>query len=154
MGLFDKFGGFGSNDKRESDDLMEERFESMNENSLGTEPIHNDNIISFQAASAAARGDTTALLRMKVVVIEPKTFDDSQQIANYLKDRKPVLINFENTDSDVAMRIVDFVSGTTYALNGEIKKVSHHVFLCAPNNVNVSYTQDKNSGSDLPWLNK
>lgn len=159
MGIVDKFlKKIGIGDPEEENDL-DERFERMSERSLPSgDPYRerNDNVINFHAATAAARGgDTAALLRMKVVVIEPKTFDDSQQIANYLKDKKPVVINFENTDSDVAMRIVDFISGTTYALSGEIKKVSHHVFLCAPNNVNVAYTQDKASiQAEMPWLKK
>ena len=159
MGILDKlFKKIGIGDSEDENDL-DERFERMSERSLTAgDPYRdrNDNVINFHAATAAARGgDTAALLRMKVVVIEPKIFDDSQQIANYLKDKKPVVVNFENTDSDVAMRIVDFISGTTYALSGEIKKVSHHVFLCAPSNVNVAYTQEKNAmQTEMPWLKK
>ena len=51
--------------------------------------------------------------------------------------------------------LVDFISGTTYALNGEIKKVGHNVFLCAPSNVNVSYTEEeKKVSAEMPWLKK
>lgn len=159
MSFFDKIMnklGMGD-DYDDEKDLMDERFERMSAKPVTVPSSYkdHDNIISFQAASAAARGDTAALLKMKVVVIEPKTFDDSQQIANYLKDKKPVVVNFENTDSDVAMRIIDFISGTTYALSGEIKKVSHHVFLCAPSNVNVAYTQENGSiQTELPWMKK
>lgn len=158
MGILDKIRGmlgFGDND--ESDNLMNERFANMSNQRppRGIRPPErgNGNVISFREAAASHGGDTASMLsKMRVVVIEPRSFDDSQQIANYLKDRKPVLINFENTDSDVAMKIVDFISGATYALNGEIKKVSHHVFLCAPNNVNVAYTQETSSiNTDLPW---
>lgn len=159
MSILDKlFRKIGIGDPEDENDL-DERFERMSERSLAnSDPYRerNDNVINFHAATTAARGgDTAALLRMKVVVIEPKVFDDSQQIANYLKDKKPVVVNFENTDSDVAMRIVDFISGTTYALSGEIKKVSHHVFLCAPSNVNVAYTQENGAmQTEMPWLKK
>ena len=92
---------------------------------------------------------------MKVIVIEPKSFDDAQQVANCLKEKRPVVINFENTDGEAAKRIIDFISGTTYALSGEIKKVGHNVFLCAPSNVNVSYTEEqKTVSTEMPWLKK
>ena len=52
-------------------------------------------------------------------------------------------------------RIVDFISGTTYALNGEIKKIGNNVFLCAPSNVNVSYMEEERKVStEMPWLKK
>ena len=61
----------------------------------------------------------------------------------------------EKTEAEDAKRIIDFISGTTYALNGEIKKVGHNVFLCAPSNVNVSYTEEERKVStEMPWLNK
>ena len=96
-----------------------------------------------------------ASYKVKVVVIEPKSFDDAQQVANNLREKKPVVINFEHTDGEAAKRIIDFISGTTYALNGEIKKVGHNVFLCAPSNVNVSYTEEeKKVSAEMPWLKK
>ena len=58
---------------------------------------------------------------MRMVIVEPDTFDDSQSIADYIRDRKPVVINFESTPDDIAKRVVDFVSGATYALDGNIQ---------------------------------
>lgn len=111
------------------------------------------NIVDFQSA-ASARDNATSV-KLKVIVIEPKTFDDAQQVANNLRDKKPVVINFEKTEAEDAKRIIDFISGTTYALNGEIKKVGHNVFLCAPSNVNVSYTEEERRVStEMPWLKK
>jgi cell division inhibitor SepF len=111
------------------------------------------NVVDFQSA-ASARENTTNI-KMKVVVIEPQTFDDAQQVANNLREKKPVVINFEKTEAEDAKRIIDFISGTTYALNGEIKKVGHNVFLCAPSNVNVSYTEEERRVStEMPWLKK
>ena len=76
-----------------------------------------------------------------------------KQIADSIKEKKPVVINFERTEGDVARRIVDFLSGTTYALAGDIKKVGHNVYLCAPSNVNVQYTKDTATGSmDFSWI--
>lgn len=110
-------------------------------------------VVDFQSA-ASARENTT-MAKMKVMVIEPKSFDDAQQVANDLREKKPVVINFEKTDATDAKRIVDFISGTTYALNGEIKKIGNNVFLCAPSNVNVSYMEEERKVStEMPWLKK
>lgn len=98
----------------------------------------------------------TAAKQMKVMVVEPFSFDDAQHIADHLKNRKPVVINFENCDSEVAKRMIDFVSGTTYALGGSIQKIGSNIFLCAPNNVDVAYSP-KEEGIDksyLPWGSK
>ena len=92
---------------------------------------------------------------MNVVVIEPQSFDDAQQVAINLQKKKPVVLNFENTEKSVANRIIDFVSGTTYALNGDIKKISNNVILCAPSNVNVSYSEEEHRlGGDMSFLNR
>lgn len=93
---------------------------------------------------------------IKVIVVEPYSFDDAQQIADHLKNRKPVVINFEATDKETAKRMVDFVSGTTYALNGNIQKIGNHIFFCVPSNVDIAYT-GRDEGTDksvLPWMNK
>ncbi|MDF2635196.1 MAG: Cell division protein sepF [Pelosinus sp.] len=95
----------------------------------------------------------TAQKQMKVMVVEPFSFDDAQHVADHLKNRKPVVVNFENCDKEVAKRMIDFISGTTYALAGSIQKIGNNIFLCAPNNVDVAYTPHE-EGSDkefLPW---
>ena len=91
------------------------------------------------AGSHATHATTSAqqARSLKMMVIEPKAFEDAQGIANHLRDRKPVVLNFETTDEDVAKRIVDFISGTTYALDGSIQKVGKEIFLCVPSNVSV-----------------
>lgn len=93
---------------------------------------------------------------IKVIVVEPYSFDDAQQIADHLKNRKPVVVNFENTDKDVAKRMVDFISGTTYALSGNIQKIGNHIFFCVPSNVDIAYTgrEDGADKSVLSWMNK
>ena len=95
----------------------------------------------------------TAQKQLKVIVVEPFSFDDAQHVADHLKNRKPVVVNFENTDEEVAKRMVDFISGTTYALSGTIQKVGNNIFLCAPNNVDVAFSpREESSDKDfLPW---
>jgi hypothetical protein len=106
-------------------------------------------------SSAASIDNVVAAYRMNVVVIEPQTFDDAQQVAANLQKKKPVVLNFEKTEKSIANRIIDFISGTTYALNGDIKKISNNVILCAPSNVNVSYSEEEHRlTDDMSWLNR
>ncbi len=95
----------------------------------------------------------TAQKQMKVMVVEPFAFDDAQHVADHLKNRKPVVVNFENCDKEIAKRMIDFISGTTYALGGSIQKVGNSIFLCAPNNVDVAYTphEEEEEKDFLPW---
>lgn len=117
-----------------------------------TENFVGHNVVDFNS-QMAARKNTANMNKAKINTIRPKTFDHAQDVANSLRDKVPVIINFEETDTDVAKRIIDFISGTTYALNGEIKKVSQNVFVCAPNNVTVTYTEDeKKITGNIPWL--
>lgn len=83
--------------------------------------------------------------QVKVVVMEPKTYEDVQAIADNLKNRRAVVVNLENADKDLSRRVVDFVSGTIYALNGSSQKVGTGIFLFAPSNVDVSavFTQEE-----------
>ena len=75
--------------------------------------------------------------QMKLVVMQPMNFDEARDIANHLKARKPIVMNLELVDKEVSRRIVDFLSGAVYALDGTIQKVSNGMFLIAPNNVGV-----------------
>lgn len=81
---------------------------------------------------------------MRVVIIEPVDYEkDSENIANQLRDMRPVVINFEQTDAHHAARIIDFVSGATYALDGTFRKIGEKIYICVPSNVTVD-TTDKN----------
>jgi cell division inhibitor SepF len=80
----------------------------------------------------------TAQKQMKVIVIEPIGFDEVQTIADHLRNRKPVIINLEDTDKDTAKRVIDFISGTTYALGGSMQKVGNHIFMFAPANIDIA----------------
>ena len=75
---------------------------------------------------------------MKVVVCEPDSFEEVQVLADHLKSRKQLILNFENTQPDEARRIIDFISGTTYALDGNSQQLGKNVFVFAPNNVEIA----------------
>lgn len=95
--------------------------------------------------------------QVKVMIVEPFAFDDAQNVADHLKNRKPVVVNLENTDREVAKRIIDFISGTTYAVSGTIQKVGNNIFLCAPNNIDVAYSprsEEHTENMFTTWNNK
>lgn len=150
MSFLDKFGnklGLNDDHKEQSNEHFDPASGEYNYDDAG-----HDNVVDFQSAVNAFSGQ-----QMKMIIIEPTSFDDAQQIADHIKAHKPVVLNFENTNTDTARRIIDFISGATYALAGDIKKVGQHIFLCAPNGVNVTFSdtappRKPSSQSDkLPW---
>ena len=112
-------------------------------------------VVDFHAAAERRESAMNMNVKSKINTIKPKNFDDAQIVANCLRDKIPVIINFEQTDPNDARRIIDFISGTTYALNGAIKKVNDTVFICAPSNVHVAVGDEEKraAGSGMPWLN-
>ena len=73
----------------------------------------------------------------KMILLEPRAYSESQQIADYLKNRSAVVVNLKRVTPDQAKRIVDFLSGTLYAISGDLQKLGGGIFLCTPNNINV-----------------
>lgn len=87
----------------------------------------------------------------KMMLLEPRAYSESQQIADYLKDRNSVVVNLKRVTPDQAKRIVDFLYGTIYAIGGDLQKLGGGIFLCTPNNVNV---EGKISDEANPSSNK
>lgn len=73
----------------------------------------------------------------KMILFEPRAYSESQQIANYLKNNNAVIVNLKRVTPDQAKRIVDFLSGTLYAIDGGLEKLGGGIFLCTPNSVPV-----------------
>jgi cell division inhibitor SepF len=93
------------------------------------------------AETSRRRGSVVAITppkAMRVVVVEPLAFDEVQAIALNLRNRRPVIVNLERTEREIAKRIVDFMSGATYALGGSMQRVGAAIFLFAPQNVDVA----------------
>ena len=76
--------------------------------------------------------------QVRVVVVEPKVFDEVKDIAENLKNRRPVIVNLEQATPELARRVVDFVMGASYALNGSQQKVGSGIFLFVPSNMDIS----------------
>jgi cell division inhibitor SepF len=75
---------------------------------------------------------------IQVHLVVPKSFNDAQQIADQFKDSIPVILNLQQTDTDLSKRLIDFASGLTYALEGGMQRIADKVFLLTPRNVEVS----------------
>ncbi len=93
--------------------------------------------------------------QVKMVISQPSTFDQSEEICQYLKERKSCIVNLEYVNKDVARRIVDFISGGVYALNGHIQKISNSIFLIAPANYDIANEmgrEEVKSKLNVSWL--
>ena len=82
----------------------------------------------------------------KMILLEPRAFSESQQIADHLKMRNTVVVNMKRVTSEQAKRIIDFLSGTVYAIGGDLQKIGVGIFLCTPKNVNVEGTISDEDG--------
>lgn len=99
----------------------------------------------------------------KMILLEPRAFSEAQTIADYLKSRNTVVVNLKRVTPEVAKRIVDFLSGSVYAIGGGLQKLGNGIFLCTPNNVNVEgnisgeekpkskKTQEKDEEAEFDW---
>lgn len=76
----------------------------------------------------------------KVVLSEPRSYEEAQEIADHLRSRRSVVVNLQRVRNDQAIRIVDFLSGTVYSLSGNISKIGANIFLCTPENVEIQGT--------------
>lgn len=92
---------------------------------------------------------------IKMVISQPTTFEQSDEICSFLKEKKSVIVNLEYVNKEVARRIVDFISGGVYALDGYIQKVSNSIFLVAPSNyeiTNDSGREEIKNKLSVSWL--
>lgn len=111
---------------------------------LGVETEVEEHVMELPAAAERENKATNNLVsihtnkNLKVVVCEPERFEEVQALSDHLKNRKQVILNFENTPADISQRIIDFISGTVYALDGQSQQLGRNIFLFAPSNVEVT----------------
>ncbi|MBE6151718.1 MAG: cell division protein SepF [Firmicutes bacterium] len=106
----------------------------------------SDSYYNLKPEEALAENDGGS----KMILLEPRAYSESQQIVDHLKNRNTVVVNLKRVTSDQAKRIVDFLSGTIYAIGGEIQKIGGGIFLCTPNNVNIQgKITDEKDGKDI-----
>ncbi len=94
---------------------------------------------------------------IKMVISQPTSFEQSEEICGFLKEKKSVIVNLEYVNKDVARRIVDFISGGVYCLDAHIQKVSNSIFLIAPMNYEITNEmarEEIRNKLSVSWLNK
>src|SRR5574344_2813923 len=88
----------------------------------------NDEIENVRETSKSSNKE----YKNKTILVEPRAFSEAQQIADYLKSKNQVVVNFKRVTSDVSKRIMDFLNGITYAIDGTMQKLGPGIILCAP----------------------
>lgn len=97
---------------------------------------------------------TTSQSSVKMVVMQPNSFENAEEICDLLRERRSIIINLEYVNKDTARRIIDVVSGAAHVLDGHMQKISNSIFLIAPYNYDISTDTKDESKSKLPvsWL--
>jgi cell division inhibitor SepF len=89
---------------------------------------------------------------MRLVVAEPRSFEEVQPIADQIKERRPVVINLESVDKETAQKFLNFLSGTIYALDGSMQRISASIFLFAPANVEIALRDSEREEITRPGI--
>ena len=151
--VWDLFG-MDSAEQEEDDDVYENEYDDEEEN----EEVEDRKIFGRRnnrekdKVVAMPQQQTNAI---KMVISQPTTFEQSDEICSFLKEKKSVIVNLEYVNKDVARRIVDFISGGVYALDGYIQKVSNSIFLVAPSNYEITNEmarEEMKSKLSVSWL--
>jgi len=101
------------------------------------EEKHSKPKVANKSNSKPTRRSIGGSNNMEVCVIRPTSVDDAREITSTLLENKPVILNLEGIDVDIAQRIIDFTSGSCYAIDGNLQKISHYIFIITPNSVDI-----------------
>ena len=146
--VFDLFGM----DQAEQEDYEDENvydYENEDEEEVEDKKIFgrkNNKVVNMPQSQSQA---------IKMVISQPTNFEQSDEICSFLKEKKSVIVNLEYVNKDVARRIVDFISGGVYALDGYIQKVSNSIFLVAPSNYEITnemVREEMKNKLSVSWL--
>ena len=111
----------------EVDDTAEDEYDEYEET--------NAPVSSFEEPKAKVSGIPS---NAQMVLFEPRSFDEAEEIARHLKQRRACVVNLHRLQRDYAQRTIDFLTGVVFALDGTIQKIGHNVILCAPKSVVVN----------------
>jgi len=129
MGIKSKFKNFFLlEDEYEYEEEKNEVEPQTEKQPVKTASNKKQNVVSLQSVQQSS----------KVILIEPRVYAEAQEVADHLVSRRAVVVNLQRIQHDQAIRIVDFLSGTVYAIGGDIQRVGKDIFLCTPDNVEVS----------------
>jgi len=138
--------------------------ETESEEELENESIYeysDNNEVEEQPEERSFFGKKSKIVSMpqvqqvKMVITQPTCFEQSEEICNYLEEKKSIIVNLEYVNKEVARRIIDFISGAVHALDGHIQKVSNSIFLIAPMNYDIASDlarEEIKSKLSVSWL--
>jgi len=150
MGILDKMLNFAQLDDEDDDDLyyddeydeedeeVSEKKHSFFKKSDSSEDEAPKERPARSVITPMRSGKKGSNSGMEVCVIKPTSFDDAREIAETLLADRTVILNMEGLDLGMAQRIIDFVSGSCYSIDGNLQKVSNYIFLVTPKNVSLS----------------
>ena len=128
--------GYDDGDYLDNEDIAEEP-PAKNNAGKSSEPVEDTQPRKVAGRQSAGRNKRLGN-GMEVCVIKPTSVDDSREIADTLLSNRTVVLNMEGLDGDIAQRVIDFTSGATYAINGNLQKISHYIFIITPPSVDIS----------------
>ena len=146
MGFLDEFKRLAHPYEDEEEDDFEDDFDASprpierreRERAPRNEPAYSSPVMDeLEARRSNKVVNIRAATQLQVVLVKPERFDNVSEIADHLRDKHSVLLNLENTDRNIARRLVDFLSGCAYAVDGKIKKVAASAYLLTPYNVEI-----------------
>jgi cell division inhibitor SepF len=122
---------FFLDDEYEDSDSFEEQTEPKKPSKHGGK---TQNVVSLQSIPKQSNGQKAS----KVILAEPGTYAEATEIADHLKNHRAVVVNLQRIDREQGRQIIDFLSGVVYTLGGDMQKIGTNIFLCTPDNVEVS----------------
>ncbi|KEO78353.1 cell division protein SepF [Paenibacillus polymyxa] len=131
MGVMNKFMNFLG---------LQEEEEVIEREVMNTQEDHEIETPSFDKRKNQKGTNVVSIhsqKNVKVVLYEPRSYDEAQEIADHIRSHRTVVVNLQRIRKDQALRIIDFLSGTVYALGGGISKVGNNIFLCTPDTVEI-----------------
>ncbi|MFP4497806.1 MAG: cell division protein SepF [Vulcanimicrobiota bacterium] len=124
----------------ESDELDFSSAESMEyKNAIGDSMVYKEDYMAKQPVMSMPKNVNR---RQEIVVFQPSTLNEAQQIAEHIKAHKAVVLNMKRADKELGKRIIDFLSGINYAVDGRVQKVADNIFICAPSHIDVTIVDD------------
>ena len=130
--------GYGQKVKKWFFDEDGDEVEEYEDVEIDTEPKTS----LFEQAKFSKTSDAIKALNAnkdsQLILFEPRAFAETQDIANHLKQKKAAVVNLHRLQKEQAKRVVDFLSGVIYAIDGDIQTIGPKIFLCAPKNISVS----------------
>ncbi len=136
---------FFDDEEPEYDEMEEEVEEEVVLETVKSEPEKNKSQIKtsmFEKPKSTKTSDAVKALNANkdghLVLFEPRAYRESQEIANYLKQKKAAVVNLHRLNRDLCKRVIDFLSGVIYAIDGDIQQIGPSIFLCTPKNIGVT----------------